>query len=62
MPASVPPIVIPVMVMVLFVPIVLSTNVAAAPLWSSVTVSPVSIPTSAAEVFTNCDVATAEAL
>ena len=61
MPASAPLIVMPEMVIGLLVPIFLFAKVAVAELWLSVTVSPVSTPDSAAEVFTRSDVATADA-
>ena len=57
MPASVPPMVMPMIVIGLLVPIVLFANVAVAALWVRVTVSFVSTPTRAAEVFTNRSVA-----
>ena len=53
--------VMPVMVICLLVPMFLFAKVAVAELWLSVTVSPVSTPDSAAEVFTRSDVATADA-
>ena len=51
----------PAMVIVLLVPMFLFAKVAVAAPWFSVTVSPVSMPDSAAEVFTRSDVATADA-
>ena len=62
MPELAPPIVMPVMVIGLFVPIVLFANIATDPLWSIVTMSFVSTPTSAAEVFTSWAVALVDAL
>ena len=52
----------PVMVIGLLVPMFLFAKVAVAALWLSVTMSPVSTPDSADEVFTRSDVATADAL
>ena len=57
MPASVPPIVMPVMVIGLLVPIVLSAKVAAALAVERVTVSEPCLPANAAEPFTNRSVA-----
>ena len=52
----------PVIVIVLLLPMFLLAKVATAALWSSVTESFVSTPTRAAEVFTSCAVAFADAL
>ena len=51
----------PEMVIGLLVPMFLFAKLAVAALWFSVTVSPVSTPDSAADVFTSSEVATADA-
>ena len=62
MPASVPLMVIPVMVTVLLVPMFLFAKVAAALVVVRVTTSEPCLPTRAAEVFTSCAVADVDAL